>query len=276
MVTKTHKVLLPYIARMDLERWTDKILRGVPAAVVLLLLALYQNLKTLCIHYAGKDYWREGDSTEMESSIKGNQQRFPEVEEIEWGNVFHSLATVASIPEKNKMGIFSRLSDFHFESQDEIGIVPSSAGLITRLQALPAMRRIRGRVVHGRNVRWPYGRGTSGVTELDLVGDIGTTSLSNLISGIKALERFRYHFLPPYDSSWREDGGDQVDELKWGPHDKNDTAKNAPDEDQPVWIDEEEDEDDEMEDDNDPNEANSSEGEFVIACWEPRAITASL
>ena len=158
----------------------------------------------------------------------------------------------------NTLKIFSRLTDFHLMGvEDEVVSSDAHVPMVTPFMALPTMCRILCRVVDGRSAHWPYGRATSEVTNIDLEGDVDTTSLSAYIRGFKALEYFRYQFF--VSSYWRETFHrvEAANRSKWGPRADNDTA---------------------VEDTVDPAEDDSDLGDFnqPDSKWEPSAITAIL
>ena len=252
LMAKVYNALLPHAAKTNLMHWKDEVIDGDPAAVVILLLALYPNLKTLHIYEPGQEWWKEEKSSEAV-----------------WGNLFFSLPATAMEPATNTLKIFSKLSDFRLIGLGEEDGLEANAKMVPPFMALPTMRSILGRVVDGRDILWPYGTGTSAVVVLDLESDIDTASLSNLIRGVKALKYFRYQFSSPVAWS-RGINGDRINSLKWGPR-ANDTANDTASNDS---------EDDSSEDD------SSDDGEFVLddpdrddneqPRWEPRAITATL
>ena len=206
---------------------------------MILLLALYPNLKTLHIHAPSQEWWRDW----------------------EWGNLFRSLTSTARNPATNTLRIFSRLSKFRLTGDGDEGM-EADAAMLTPFMALPTMHKIRGRVVDGRNARWLYGTGTSKVAIFELEGDIDTTSLSDYIRGFKALEFFRYQFSVPLAWSREAHGGDHLDRLKWGPRANDDAAINA--------------RDGEDSDEDDSGEYDTVLDEVDTPKWEPRAITAIL
>lgn len=247
ITAKVYSALFPYAAKTDVERWIKHVKSGEePAAVVILLLALYPNLKTLSIHEPGQQWW----------------------ETTQWGNLFRSLTTTAMDPATNALKIFSRLSEFHLVGLGDDGGMEANASMATPFMALPTMRKVIGRVVDGRNVHSPYGTGASEVAVLDLEGDIDTTSLSRIIRGLKVLEHFKYEFSSPV--AWSEKAyydSDYLDRLKWGQRSNKDAAYEDIDDDYA-------DEDDP--DDDDVDECPSDLDEVDRPKWEPRAITAKL
>ena len=245
LVTKVYTALLPYAAKTGLNSWIEQVKWGEPAAVVILLLALYPNLKILFIYEPGQDWWKE-----------------VEYAEVPYGNLFQSLATTAMQPATNTLRVLSKLSDFRLTGDGDDGGLEANAEMITPFMALPTMRKILGEVVDGRNIRWLYGTGTSKVTVFDLEGDIDRASLSEIIRGIKALEHFRYQFSSPVAwmrGSYGESNGSR---LKWGPRAINDAVNDDLDED-------DSDEDYSIVDDLDLDPRDKPR-------WEPRAIIASL
>lgn len=95
LVAKVYAALLPHAAKVNLEKWISEVICGEPAAVVVLLLALYPNLKVLYLCGLDQDLWKTERST-------------PSV----WGNVFPSLTRTAMEPATNTLKVFSKLSDF--------------------------------------------------------------------------------------------------------------------------------------------------------------------
>lgn len=244
LVTKVYSTLLPYAAKTRLNKWIDEVIDGEPAAVVILLLALYPNLELLYVYEPGQDWWKEED-----------------LAELPWGNIFRSMTTTAMEPANNTLRIFSKLSDFRLMGLEEEGM-EASAEILTPFMALPTMRSILGHVVDGRDIHWPYNTATSEVTVLDLEGDIDTDSLSTFIRGLKALKHFRYQFSSPVACIRRAYGGKDLNRLKWGPRASHDFAYNESDE-------------DDSGEDNWGIEHSDMDINYKPR-WEPRAITASL
>lgn len=269
LVAKVHIALLQYVTETDFGLWTDEIMRGDPSAIVILLLAVYPNLKALYIDEPEQEWWKEESSMNEKVLLEEeNTVDIPWREKNACGAVFRSLTNTTMVPSTNKMKIFSKLSEFYLRGiEDSEGCVTATPEMFTPFQALPTMRKIVGRIVYGRSVHWPYDTGTSEVTELALGEDIDTASLSNLIRGCRALKQFEYTLLPPVDVAWENGGGPFVDRLKWGPYASDDFAKH------------ESDEDDSENDDNDEDdkcEDSSGKDDVDTIRWEPRAITASL
>lgn len=147
IVAKVYNALLPHAAKTDLERWTKHVKEGEePAAVVILLLALYPNLEDLYIYEPGQEWWRSH----------------------KLGNLFRSLTKTAMDPATNKLRIFNRLSKFHLFGIGDDGGAEANALMAAPFMALPTMRKICGCNADGRDIYWPYGTGASNVTELDL------------------------------------------------------------------------------------------------------------
>lgn len=65
LVTKVYTAVLPHAAKTGLNSWLEQVKWGEEAAVVILLLALYPNLKTLYIYEPGQDWWKEVESAEL-------------------------------------------------------------------------------------------------------------------------------------------------------------------------------------------------------------------
>lgn len=246
IVTNVYNALLPYVAKTDVDWWIKHVIRGKePVAVVILLLALYPNLEVLYIHEPGQRWWKNR----------------------KWGNLFRSLTTKAMDP-TTTLSIFNRLSEFHLTGLGDDGGMEANALMLTPFMALPAMRKIVGSVVDGRNFHWPYGTGASKVTALDLEGDIDTTSLSHLIRGLKTLENFRYEFSSPVAWSKKAySAGDYLNQLKWGPRSNKDAAYQDLDEGYA---------DDDNADEDDSDECPSGFDEVDRPKFEPRAITLKL
>ena len=59
LIAKVYSAPLPHAAKTNLEKWTKDVVEGgEPAAVVILLLALYPNLKILHIYEPGQQWWK--------------------------------------------------------------------------------------------------------------------------------------------------------------------------------------------------------------------------
>ncbi|CAD6586203.1 MAG: hypothetical protein ASARMPRED_002472 [Alectoria sarmentosa] len=174
LIAKVYSALLPHAAKTNLQKWTkDVVEKGEPAAVVILLLALYPNLKILHIYEPGQQWWK------------------PE----EWGNLLRSLTSTARGGATNRLRIFSRLSKFRLIGCTEDSGMEANAAMISPFMTIPTMRTIQSRGVDGRNIQWPYGTAVSGLIEIyHQVSDIDTESLTEQIRGVKALEAFTYHF----------------------------------------------------------------------------------
>ena len=263
LVAKVYDALSPYALKTDLKKWTDKVICGEKAAVVILLLALYPYLESLRIYETDQDWVTEEMSLEERESIPLAQRM-----EDAWGNLFRSLTATAIVPVTNKLGIFSRLSYFQILCSDLGSDMEASASLLPPFMALPTMRRVNGSFIDGRNIPWSYGTGTSEVTDLSLEGDLDRTSLMNLIRGLKTLEEFSYKlyvFRGDFVGRARED----PNRLKWGPRANNDAVEAESDEDSP---------DESDEDREDPSGDNLGEDDVdrPTVSWEPRAITGFL
>ncbi|CAF9934816.1 hypothetical protein IMSHALPRED_009846 [Imshaugia aleurites] len=244
IVARVYGALLPWgphTAKTDMEQWTDSVKSGNPAAVAILLLALYPNLETLYIHEQGQQWWHD----------------------TEWGHLFRSLIKMAMTPIPNTMKILNRLSEFHLVGAGDDDDLEADAVMVVPFMALPAMCKIFCRDAIGRNVHWPYGTGTSGVTVFDYQGDIDTASLLAYISGFKALQHFRCQLNAPVTFNGRICLNGIVNRFKWGPRANDESAfedynehysdDDVADED---WTD-------------DPDDYDRPE-------WEPRAIAAAL
>ena len=197
LVANVYSTLLQYLGKYDMKKWTNMIKNGIPAAVIFLLLTLYPNLETLEI-YDPEGTW-------------SNKK--------EWGGLLISLIDIAKRPDTNKLRLFSRFLEFVLQGYDDI-YLEARAQLAVPFMELPSMRKIFGRVVHGRRVQWTAGVGTSKVIHLDLGGDIDRTSLRNLVCGCKGLESFKYRLSPHQHWEWADD----LRSLKWGPQAENDVA----------------------------------------------------
>ena len=200
LVADVYTALLPYVD-YDVEKWTNMIKEGSPAAVIFLLFTLYPNLKTLEI-YEPEGTWSK---------------------EKKWGGLLLSLVSIAKRPDINKLRLFSRVSEFVLRGYDEESL-EARARLAVPFMELPTMRKIFGHVVDGRGVQWTTGVGTSKVIHLDLTGDVDGASLSSLIRGSKALESFRFQLSPDRQWDWDINGGNELNSLKWGPQADNDAA----------------------------------------------------
>lgn len=240
LVAKVHAALMPYAQNCDVEEWTNKVKEGDPAAVIVLLLALYPNLETLVIHDRAQDWWINKEC---------------------WG-VILSLISIAKNPAVNKLRMFSKLSKFHLMGVGDDEGLEARAQLAVPFMTVPTMREILGDLVDGRKLEWSEGAGTSGVTVLNLNGDIDESSLSSLIRGCKALESFRYEFSPPLAWSKDVDGGDELNRLKWGPQ----TGRNV--------INNESDAGDSRKEISGDGKPYKDEADRPR--WEPRAIVATL
>ena len=53
LIAEVYRALLPHAAKTKIGQWINSVKQGEPAAVVILLLALYPNLETLYIHDLG-------------------------------------------------------------------------------------------------------------------------------------------------------------------------------------------------------------------------------
>ena len=259
LVAKVYGALSPYASKTDLKKWTNKVICGEKAAVVILLLALYPYLESLEIHKTDQDWVTEEMSMEERDSIPLARRK-----DDTWGNLFRSLTATAIVPVNNKLGIFSRLSEFQFLCSDDEPGMGTSALMLLPFMALPTMRKVVGLYTDARNLPWSYDTGTSRVTNLDLQGDHDTASLLNLIRGIKRLEIFRYQFVFPHEDFVRRAREGDPYRLKWGPRADNDAAAADPDKDSP---------DESDEDRENPGEVDLDR---PTATWEPRAITRSL
>ena len=197
LVANVYGTLLQYLGKYDVGKWTNMVKKGIPAAIIFLLLTLYPNLKTLEI-YDPEGTWSN---------------------EKQWGGLLISLVSIAKRPDTNELRLFSRLSEFVLQGYDD-AYREAQAQLAVPFMELPSMRTIFGRVVHGRNVKWTAGVGTSRVIHLDFAGDIDRASLCSLISGCKGLESFKFGLAPHQDWEWT----DELNSLKWGPQAENDAA----------------------------------------------------
>lgn len=157
LVAKVYNALLPHAAKTDMEGWIEDVKWGEPAAVVILLLALYPNLEVLYIYEPGQQWWRSQ----------------------EWKNLFRSLTKTAMDLATNTLRIFNRLSEFHLRGEEDDG-AEASAYMATPFMALPAMRTISGKNVDGWDIHWPYGTGSSKVTGLDFMVRTSSTQYTLL------------------------------------------------------------------------------------------------
>lgn len=246
--------LLPYATETAIQRWIDLVLRGKTVAVVILLLALYPNLAVLHVQDPILR-WVNLDMSMEEKASEGSA----------CGTIFRSLIAAAMVPGTNKLKVFSRLSDFEWIYVYGVKGVKANAAIVPRFMALPTMRKIIFRGIDGRNVSWPHDEKTSGVTHLELEGDIDRASLSNVIGGLKKLEVFRYQFTPIGVDA--RSIGEGLNRPKWGPRAASDAAMNEPDQ---------ENSDQDSRDAEEPAGEIFDEDNVVRPCWEPRAITAVL
>ncbi|CAF9934833.1 hypothetical protein IMSHALPRED_009855 [Imshaugia aleurites] len=179
MVLEIHRKLLPNAPTTDAMAWNEDILDAEPAATVILLLALYPHLEYLHMYNPGQECWSS-----------------------EYGALFSALTAAAMDPATNTLGIFSRLSDFTLKGCTRSSESECKVELLGPFMALSKMRSIKAHIVDGRNVEWPWGTGFSQVTDVKLEAcDIDTTTLTNHICAVKALESFTYTFYPSEELS---------------------------------------------------------------------------
>lgn len=264
LVAKVYGALSPYASKTDLKKWTNKVICGEKAAVVILLLALYPYLESLEIHKTDQDWVTEEMSIEERNSIPLARRK-----DDTWGNLFRSLTATAIVPVNKKFGIFSRLSEFRILCSDDGPGMGTSALIRLPFMALPTIRKVVVLYTDGRKLFWSLGTGTSRVTNLDLKGDHDTASVLDLIRGIERLRYFRYQFIFPHEDFVRRAREGDPYRLKWGPRPDNDAAAADPDKDSP---------DERDEDRGNPSGENPGEVDVdrPTGTWEPRAITRSL
>lgn len=257
LVAKVYDALSPYASKTDLKKWTNKVICGEKAAVVILLLALYPYLESLGVHKTDQDWVTEEMSMEERNSIPLARRK-----DDTWRNLFRSLTATAIVPVNKKLGIFSRLSKFRILCPDDEPGMGTSALMLLPFMALPTIRIVVGIYTDGRKLLWSFDTGTPRVTNLDLQGDYDTASVLNLIRGIKRLGYFRYRFVFPHEDFVRRAREGDPYRLKWGPRPDNDAAAADPDK------------------EHRENLSRENPGEVHVdrptATWEPRAITKSL
>ena len=255
LVAEVYDALLPHAIEIDLREWTNKVISGEREAVVILLLALYPYLNILNIQTASLDRFNVENTTEGKESMSHEYRN-----EALWVNLFRSLTATAREPGTNRLKIFSKLSRFHLDGEEDQDHFQDNLGPITPFMVLPAMRRASCHNIAGCNVHWSYGIGTSNVTSLTLSGFVDKASLRSVISGLRRLTDFSYQI----GNLESQDVTDYHGRTKWGPHVSTDDIANLdPDEDY-----------------SDPDNSDEEDPDQVVDAglprWEPRAITECL
>ena len=255
LVAEVYDALLPHAIEIELREWTNKVISGDREAVVILLLALYPILDILKIERASLDRFNVEKTTEERESMSHEHRN-----EALWVNLFRSLTATAREPGTNRLKIFSRLSSFRLEGEEDSDYLQDNLGSIIPFMVLPAMRRVVCYDIAGYNVHWSYGIGTSNVTCLTLSGFVDKASLRSVISGLRRLTDFSYQNNDPE----LHDNIDYRSRMKWGPHVGTDNIANL-------------DPDEIYSDSNDDNvEYPGQVVDAGLPRWEPRAITECL
>ena len=293
-----YEAVKPYLGKIDFKLWTDYVTLGDAAAVVVLLLASYPNLKTLYIHDHGEEEWYQMSRPfKIESPMEGNQS----VEEREimekrkvdiekgmilrgpwsanrWGDVLYSL--VAAAKAGNKMRILSRLSEIHLlgpspdlsDPLDEVML--ANADIMNIFITSPNLGKVTGRSVRSssRDGRINLGELKITIPNLDLHGNIHKRDLLDIINGNEGLQHFRYRFYTPPKEDISYESGVAADRLKYGPRARDD-AKTFTHDRADLRLGDDGSDDNALEDDVSDDGGLDDDG---FARWEPRIIKAAL
>jgi len=164
-----------FIGERETDGWVERLLDGQQHEAIAILLTLLPNLEMI---------QTEGPMSDV------------------FYDMATQVATAFNCPNRPKPQALAKLSKVQISpcADDDMMSdgIHEGAGVIAPFAALPSVRtisasRLRSGGHYDGTFEWPCGMGSSNVTELDLDRSmVIDTGISNLLSGIKSLERFTY------------------------------------------------------------------------------------